>query len=54
RQNMQSVQFDNKKGKKKELCITSNDDSSSGTNVKYEEDIIHKKIGSSSVEEQNK
>ncbi|CAG8762123.1 7856_t:CDS:10 [Cetraspora pellucida] len=52
---MQSVQFDNKKDKKKELCITSNDDSSSGTIVKYEEYVIHKKIGSSSsTEEQNK
>ncbi|CAG8595616.1 16272_t:CDS:2, partial [Cetraspora pellucida] len=53
-QNMQSVQFDNKKDKKKEYCITSNDDSSSGTIVKYEECVIHKKIGSSSAEEQNK
>ncbi|CAG8755626.1 1374_t:CDS:10, partial [Dentiscutata erythropus] len=50
---MQSVKLDIKK-ETEELYITSNGDSSSGTNIKYEEDILLQKIGPVSVEEQKK
>ncbi|KAF0397926.1 putative class 3 lipase [Gigaspora margarita] len=50
---MQSVKLDIKQ-KENEVYITSNGDSSSGTNIKYDKGVFHQKNESDNVEEQNK